>query len=192
LNLKRLIVPGIAAGAIAVAMTVPITAEDGVITTTVTPLVLSVSVDEESVNYGSLEFSAANDDRETALSQMITATNDSSVIADLRIRGSDASPANTTHSTWQLNCAPGETGTIDIDQYVHRFALGPTYNFFDTNTSESLCDSGSALLQSGLAASGAGQIDFKLQWSMPLENPTGGYSARSSNVTIIAVTPGTP
>lgn len=187
MKLKRFIVPGVVAGLIATGLTMPIGADDGVIQTTVTPLVLSVNVNQTSIDYGSLEYSAADNDRETAESGTISATNKSSVLADLRIKGSDATSATAGHSTWVLNCSPdGVMGTVAVDQYVHRFAAGGT-TF--AGSAPALCKTTTKLLFEDVAPDGA--IDFDLQWNMPLQNTTGGNSARTSTVTVIAVLPNT-
>ena len=184
MKIKRLIVPGVVAGLLAMGLTMPIGADNS-ITTTVTPLVLSVSVDQTSVQYGSLPLSPDNIDRSVGLSQVINATNHSSVTANLQIKGSDATPTDGNDSTWTLDCSPATTGTVGTDQYVHRFALGGSYDF--VSNGKAMCPVAYTALASGLEANGAGMIDFKLQMNMPIASD--GYSQRSSTVTVIAVAP---
>jgi len=184
LNLKRLIVPGLAAGAIAVALTMPIGADDGVVTTTVTPLVLSVSVDETSVSYGALPLSTAVDSRSKGVSQEITASNNGSITSNIRIRGSDATSGVVGNTTWTLDCTGDMHGTIGANRFAHRFDT-PAYDF--DGGGQPLCSgvNDSKLLQAGLAVSG--QAPFKLQMNMPTSST--GYAERSSTVTVIAVAP---
>jgi hypothetical protein len=185
LKLKRFIVPGVVAGLIASALTMPIGADDGVITTTVTPLVLSVSVNNTEVDYGALPLSIDNSSRSKKVSnEEITATNNGSVTSNLYLRGSDATSAVPDNTTWTLDCTGGMHGTIGTNRYAHRFDTG-TYDF--DGGGEPLCSDPAAqkLLQSGVTT--GGNALFKLQMNMPSDST--GYATRSSTVTVVAVMP---
>jgi hypothetical protein len=181
LNLKRLIVPGIAAGAIAVALTMPIGADDGEISTTITPLVISVSVSPDTVNYGTAPMSAADNSRSTKESPTITVTNTGSVPIHVDLRGSDAEPDVNGQATWTLNCEPIGLGVVGTNQFVHKFGLGatPDFNGSGINT---LCSDSNKRLQSNLALNG--QSQFMLQFAMPTAST--GLGPRSSSVTVVA------
>jgi hypothetical protein len=187
LKLKRFIVPGVVAGLIASALTMPIGADDGVITTTVTPLVLSVSVNQTSIDYGSVPLSADDNSRSVKQSPAIQFTNNGSVPSKLLIRGSDATTTASGHSTWILDCDPSARGEVGLNKYAHRFdrPSGTTYDF--VGGGEALCSS-PAESKELMPTLGAGDSDeFKLEWNMPTAST--GYSPRSSTVTVIAVSP---
>ena len=180
MNLKRLIVPGIVAGAIAVALTMPIGAEDN-ITTTVTPLVLSVNVTPGSFDYGELEFSQDNSTRSKASSDSFTVMNTGSVASDIEIRGSDATPEVITETTWEMDCSPAGQGTVAANQFVHRFAFGDSPDFGGGGAA--LCDEANKVLATDVIVGGS--FGFGLEMNMPTSST--GLSERSTTVTVIAV-----
>jgi hypothetical protein len=183
LNLKRLIVPGVVAGAIAVALTMPIGADDN-ISVSVTPLVLSVSANIETVDYGTLPYSPANDDRSTDESSAITVTNNGSVPTHIDLRGANAEALVDGQDDWTLSCDPNGLGTVGNNLFVHKFGAGSSVDFNGSGIF-TLCSDSSKRLASNVAL--AGEAMFVLQFAMP--TGTNGFGPRSSSVTVIAVAP---
>lgn len=104
---------GMIAGIVALA------AEEGTVAGTVTAAIISVTVDDGNVSYGSVALGATNDT--TAEDEMQYATNTSNITANLNIKGTDT-------ANWTLEAAP--TG----DQYRHRFAtIGDIWTALTTN-----------------------------------------------------------
>jgi hypothetical protein len=149
-------------------------------------VILSATVDTESINYGSLELSPSNVSRTVlSLPQTYMVRNTSNIPANLMISGTDGTTSN--GSTWILNCDPADTGTVGNNQYVHRF--------WNTNggslaTAEALCSDGDKLLEGSVTpwteANGI-MVGFRLQLNMP--TGTTGYGVRTSTVIVTAVQP---
>ena len=181
MNLKRLIVPSIIAGAIAVALTMPIGADDS-ISVSVTPLVLSVTADVESINYGTMPYSAADNSRSTKASPLVTVTNNGSVASHIDLRGANATADVGGQDNWTLSCDPPGLGVVAQNQFVHKFGQGDVsdWNGGGINT---LCSGTAKRLASNVQSSNA--ATFKLEFAMPTSSS--GFGARSSAVTVIAV-----
>jgi hypothetical protein len=176
--LKRLAVLGIAVAAIAGVLTLPALA-DGTVTATVTPLVVSVTVDTPTFDYGTMPLSAADNTRSKKESSVITATNNGSGPEDFALKGSDATPAVGTEATWTLSCTSG--GTVDNNQFVHRYSTGNPPDF--VGGSAPLCSGSAQNIATNVAAT-TGSSSFGLQMNMP--TGTTGYSQRSTTVTVVA------
>jgi hypothetical protein len=183
LNFKRFIVPGVVAGLIAVVLTMPVGADDS-IAVSVTPLVLSVSASPDTVNYGTMPYSAANDSRSTKESAAITVTNNGSVPTHIDLRGANADALVDGQDDWTLRCDPNGLGTVGNNQFVHKFGAGSTVDFNGSGIF-TLCSDSSKRLASNVAL--AGEAMFVLQFAMP--TGTNGFGPRSSSVTVIAVAP---
>jgi len=179
LKLKHLFVPAVA-GLIAAALTMPIGADDEIVTT-VTPLVLSVNVTPGSFDYEELEFSQDDSTRSKAESDIFTVTNTGSVSSDIEVRGSDATPEVLTEATWEMDCSPAGLGTVAANQFVHRFAFGDSPNFSGGGTA--LCDDSNKNLATDVIVGGS--FGFGLEMNMPTSST--GLSERSTTVTVIAI-----
>ena len=181
MNLKRLLVPGVGAGIMAVALTMPIGADDS-ISVSVTPLVLSVSADVDTVNYGTLAYSTDNSSRSTEESPLITVTNNGSVASHIDLRGANATAQVNGQDNWTLSCDPNGLGTVAMNQFVHKFGAGAVGDFNGSGIF-TLCSDSSKRLAS--AVDPQGNADFTLQFAMP--TGTNGFGPRASSVTVIAV-----
>jgi hypothetical protein len=159
----------------------------GVVNASVTPqVVLSVALDVTSVAYGTLSTSTSNVSRSTGQSMVITATNNGNSIEDLRIYTANAIPVVGGDATWVLHCEPADAnnfGTVDVNQYVHRFDNAVPLDSADGRT---ICtNANQKILSDNLPASGSHQ--FVLQLNMPTS--TTGFSQRDMAVTIVAFAP---
>jgi len=153
-------------------------AEDtAVVSATVTPSVVAVSISPTSVEYGILALSTSDTDRSTAESETITATNDGNVTSDFTIMGSDASGMLTTN--WTLSSDPPEKGTVAADQFAHRFDEGTTFNGVEAAALDSTAYKP---LKAGITD--AGTADFVLEMNMPTSSTDS--ETKSTTVTILA------
>jgi hypothetical protein len=138
-----------------------------------------VNINETELDYGTLNLSTSDAIRTTALTGagLLSVSNTGNSPARLMIGGTDATSNGSP--AWTLNCSPDTTGTVGLDQYVHRF-VKPGGNLVDA---EALCSD----LDKELAASVAvgASVEFRLQLNMP--TGTTGFGQRSSTVTITAV-----
>jgi len=152
-------------------------ADTGVVTATVTPQLISVSVSPGSVAYGTLALSVNDGSRTTKESGTITATNDGNVTEKFNIKGSDATGGSTP---WTLSDTPADTGTVAANQYVHDFSQTVP---FDETTDKSL----NSVTYKELAASVAvGANDTsELQMNMPTSS-TDASAQKSTTVTVQA------
>ncbi len=138
-------------------------AGEATVTCTVTPELISVTVNPTGVDYGILGNSA------NATSGVITATNNGNVAEDFDIRGANATSGT---DTWTL------AGSVGADQYMHEFGLGSSPSTFTA-----LATSGQDLANN-IAAS-VGTQDFKLKiWTPSSSTGSGQYN---TDVTVLAV-----
>jgi hypothetical protein len=161
----------------------PIGADDS-ISVIVTPLVLSVTADVETVNYGTLPYSTDNSSRSTEESPLITVTNNGSVASHIELRGANATAQVGGQDNWTLSCDPSGLGVVAQNQFVHKFGAG---NVGDWNAGgiATLCSDSTKRLASNVIPTR--NADFTLQFAMP--TGTNGFGPRSSSVTVIAVAP---
>jgi len=142
---------------------------EGSVSATVTPQIIAVSVLPADVAYGTLDLSASDVSRTTAESVTITATNDGNVNEDFTIRGSDS-------DNWTLDFSPADTGTIAVNQFVHRFDAGAT---FTPAEAAALDTTGKSLATNVVTTA-----DFVLEMNMPLSGSTSGL--QTTTVTVVA------
>ena len=146
------------------------------VTATVTPQNIAVSLSASTVSYGVLDLSTSDGDRVTAFSGTFTATNDSNVLANFTIKGTD------TNNGWTLNFSPADVGTVAADQFVHRFDANTV---FGDGTAKALSTSVQTL---GSAIPVNGTQDFVLQMNMPTASANAA-AEQSSTVTVVASAP---
>jgi len=149
-----------------------IAAGEEVVTATVTPEIVSLTVDTPTVAYGTLALSPSDASRTTAESGVIVVTNNGTVNEDFDIKG-------TSTANWTLNSSPADTGTVATDQFVHRFDADAT---FTDGTASALSTSNQALGGGNVAP--AGTQDFVLQMNMPTASTVS--TEQSTTVTILA------
>lgn len=146
---------GMAVGIVATADTT------GTVTATVTPQIISVTVDVSDVDYGILDVSETS-----APSSVITATNNGNVAEKLEIKGSDS-------TNWTLSDT-----AIGADIFMHEFATDD-----DSYVSYTALDNTNyTTLDASVAASGT-QL-FKLQLKMP--SSTSVTDQQSTTITVLA------
>ena len=138
-----------------------------VVSATVTPGLVSVTLDTSLIAYGTLNLGLANqepiDTSDAANNQTqvcstttepITATNSGNVNGDISIRGADS-----TGAVWTLvSTGPG------TDEYIHRVSTNPTTCTFTALTTSNL--------QIGASIAGAGTQDFYLNLDLPTDVTT--------------------
>ena len=161
------------------ALTLPVLADSNSVSVSVTPMVVAVNVNPTSIDYGSLALSAADDARSTAVSPQIGVFNTGSVIADFKVRGSNATPSIGGQTTWTLDCT-GTTGVVGANKYALRFSTANPADFIGGG--DTLCPSSDKTLATSAAV--GGETDVKFQMNMPTGST--GYSSRSSTITVIA------
>jgi hypothetical protein len=181
--MKKLVLISALVAALSAILIPPAFSEEDSLDAKVTPLVLSVSLSEDLVDYGSLALSPADDDRSSKASQSINVTNTGSVSIDLVIEGTNASSTVAGNSPWTLNCTPSDRGTVAANQFAHRFLVGASTDWVG---GQALCAASTKPLASGLAPT-TGMIDFKLQMNMPTSST--GYAERTTTVVVTAVQP---
>jgi len=181
--MKQLVLVTLVSAVLFSGLAVPALSDPDSLEVKVTPLVLSVNIDEETLDYGALALSSADDSRSSKASQELFVTNTGSVIADLLIQGSNATSTAGGSSNWALNCSPTDVGTVGANQYVHRFLTGAST---DWAQGKALCPASSQPLASGVDAL-TGQVGFKLQMNMPTSST--GFGERISTVIVTAVQP---
>ncbi len=135
---------------------------ESIVSATVTPAVLSVSVTPDSVDYDVVEMNST-DNLPTPIS--FTATNNGSITEDIEIRGAST-------GDWTL------AATAGTDQYVHKAspdAFSTTITLTTSNQS----------LAAGVTTSGTVTVSLKL------DAPTSSTTAatQTAPVTVIAVAP---
>ena len=161
------ILAGLALLSLVLGLALPVVAADtDTLTATVTPQVIAVSVDIESVDYGVLNVSETSDP-----STVITATNDGNVTEKFEIKGSNS-------TDWTLsNTAVGE------DQFMHEFATDDDSYVAYT----ALHNTDYATLDASVSTPTGTQL-FKLQLKMP--SSTTVTTEQSTTVTVLAAEAG--
>jgi hypothetical protein len=153
---------------------------DNVVSATVTPGVVSVSVNPTNVDYGVLTLSESDLTRTTKLSSDVGATftaTAGTLPIDLFITGAHATA--TGEPNWSLISSPSDIGAVAINQYVHRVDEGATFN-----SSQAFALSTSPIaLAADVPASGSKQ--FVLQMNMPTTG-SNANGVRSTTVTLTA------
>ena len=154
---------------------VAVRASTAEVSCTVTPGVVSVSVDPTSVAYGVMPLS------DTKSSDEITATN-GTVPADLNIMGADATASG--QPNWAISTAPG------LDAYTHAYSTktGGYPSSGDTLTNDPTTgwdDLTSGYLDLAEDVAGSGTQKFKLDMRTP--TATTGAGQYSTTVTVQAV-----
>lgn len=167
---KQKIAAAIGAGALLVGSFLPVlAATEGAVTATVTPQIVAISVAPPTVDYGTLDFSATDISRTVGLSGTITVTNDGNVNEDFAIKGDNS-------TNWTLDSSPANTGTVAIDQFVHRFDADAT---FTDGTANALSTSNQSL---GVGVASSATQDFELQMNMPLSGSVTGVQTTTVTV----------
>jgi hypothetical protein len=168
--LKKLLVSLPVFLSLAALLYLPAGADDnGVVDVFVTPKLISITVDPDSVDYQTVEINF-NDARPSPAG--FTVTNIGTVPVDLYIRGDDTRNGDNSLG-WTLGSGPG------IETYVHRFTTNPTPILADFAP---LTKSAQIFL-SGVAASG-GDSDLKLSLATPTE--TDNLGPQTTTVTVLA------
>jgi hypothetical protein len=149
----------------------------------VTPFSVAISIDETTIEFGTVGLSASNVTRTTKDSPTaITVDNVGSATADLVIQGENATPANVADSTWTLDCE-GLNGTVGLDRFALLFLLGDFPANNDWAAAKPMCpDPTTTTLQNDVAPAGTSMFVLQLQM------PTGmsGFSQRTIPVTVTA------
>ena len=136
-----------------------------VITATVSPVLISVTVDRGLIDYGVVSLGDAKE------SGLIVATNNGTVVEDFDIKGAIAQSGA---SQWSL-----VTGVPGENQFRHSFAIreGGSFGALTPLTS------GNENFKDNIASSGV--VDFKLKLEMP-SSITGVYDQYTTSVTVTA------
>ena len=153
------------------------------VSATVTPGLVSVTLDTGIVAYGTLNLGSVNnepidtsDDANdqgqicSSSTEPITATNNGNVSGDISIRG-----ANSTGAEWALVSASPTT-----DQYTHRVSTNPTDCTFSALTIDNLTI--------GSSIAGGAPQDFYLNLDMPTD-VTSGTALASLPITVSIAIP---
>jgi len=141
-------------------------ADEGTVGATVTPELVSVTVDTTSVAYGTVSLNIV--DAIPLTDSVITPTNNGNVTVKLDIRGADS-------TTWTLS-----SSAVDANTFMHKFGLWDGTNL---GTLVALDPTAYAALDASVAPSNSGE-DFKLRLSTP--SSTTAYAEESTTVTILA------
>ena len=172
------------AGAVALiaASVLPVFAQNtGVVTATVTPQLISVSVSPGSVAYGIMALSASDASRTVKLSGTITATNNGNVAENFNIKGSDATGGSTP---WTLSDTPPDVGAVGANTYVHDFDNTTGGSFVEAEDKSLNSNTYKALATNVAATSGTANLE--LQMNMPTSS-TDASAQKSTTVTVLAV-----
>ena len=148
--------------------------DDGVVDVSVTPKLISITVDPGSVDYQTVEINF-NDARPSPPG--FTVTNIGTVPVDLYIRGDDTRNADNSLG-WTLGSGP------DIETYVHRFS---TNSDPDLANFAPLPKSPQIFLQNVspmTATPGSGEVDLRLSLATPTE--TDNLGPQTTTVTVLA------
>lgn len=152
--------------------------EEGV-TATVTPQLVSVTVDVSSVGYGTQNLSTT--DNKPTGDPEITATNNGNVAENFTIKGDDATASG---STWTLSTTAGASA------YVHKYNAdtGGTYPDLSSvaldKTGKSLSTGVSGGTSCTTTCTGGGSEAFKLRMDTPTS--TSSFAEHSTTVTVVA------
>lgn len=135
--------------------------------------VVSVSVSDGVVSYGTLLANASKTTLSGELNDMQTATNDGNVTENFNIKGQDATGGG---CTWTL------VSTNGSDQYVHQFCNATDNSCTSPPTNYTALTTSYQALKTGVAVSGT--VDFQLRLTTP--NPSSCYGQQSVDVTVQA------
>ena len=131
---------------------------DEIVTATVTPQIIAVTVTDGSVDYGILA-AAGTADTNTLSSEEQTITNNSNVSADIQIKSGDAISGGTD---WEL-VASGSVGT---DTFGHQYDINDSASWTDFPTDNSYTASPVVTLDASGGADNDATLDLKIL--MPL------------------------
>jgi hypothetical protein len=145
-------------------------ASTGVVTSTVTPLNISVAVADGTVSYGTLDLSSTANTTSGGINDSQTATNDGNVAEDFNIRSTNA----TGGTAWTISDT-----AIGPDQYMHQFCIttcdsSPTWTPMTTNY---------AALASNIATSNNQVFDLRID----TPSSSSDYLLKTITVTVQAV-----
>ena len=185
--MKKLALVSVLVAALFGALAVPALSQTSdTIEVTMSPqLLLSVIIDQEAVDYGTLALSPSNASRTQMPSFTVSVRNTGNAPTNLVIAGSDAT-STLGSNTWVLNCDPADMGTVGMNQYVHRFWESTA----SVNDAQALCSDSDKELATDVqpwTEQNNISVGFRLQLNMP--TGTTGYGERTSTVTVTAVQP---
>ena len=138
--------------------------------TTASAAVVSVSVSDGVVTYGTMAAGASKSTLPGELNDMQTATNDGNVTETFNIKGQN------TACPWTLAATSGN------DQYVHQFCNDTANDCTSPPTNYTALTTGYQTLATGVAQSGT--VDVQLRITVP--NPSSCFTSQSVDVTIQA------
>jgi len=168
--MKKLLLPAILFF-LALILTIPISAaETGVVTATVTPKVISVTVSPTTISYGTVQL-GKNDVSPTPDTEVIV-TNNGTVNEKLSIKGANASAlvGGVTY-TWILS-----SSTTGENLFMHKRAMSPYESWSALST---------GYVQFVASESPAGSRNLKFTISMPT-TITGEAGQYSTTITVLA------
>jgi hypothetical protein len=135
-------------------------------TAAATAAIISVSVSDGAIAYGTLAQNATRSTCTSELNDAQTVTNDGNVTENFNIRGQNS-------ANWTLAAAAAS------DQYVHKFATS-TCSTWPGGTALTISDQTFA---TGIAPSGTATLNFQIN----TPNPSTVYTSQSVDVTITAI-----
>ena len=138
--------------------------------TTASAAVVSVSVSDGVVTYGTMAAGASKSTLPGELNDMQTATNDGNVTETFNIKGQN------TACPWTLAATSGN------DQYVHQFCNDTANDCTSPPTNYTALTTGYQTLATGVAQSGT--VDIQLRITVP--DPSSCFTSQSVDVTIQA------
>lgn len=139
-----------------------------------TAAVVSVSVSDGIVTYGTMPANTAKTTLSGELNDMQTATNDGNVAENFNIKGQNAAGGG---CTWTLASTNGS------DQYVHQFCNATDSSCASPPTNYTSLTTTYQTLKTGVAS--AGKVNFYLRLTTP--NPSSCFGQQSADITIQAV-----
>ena len=159
-------------------------ATEGSVTATVTPGVISVSVDPAAVGYGTVGVPSVDNIPTTpSADKVITANNNGGIPETFNIKGANATPGGGGTKTWTIvDGAPGGAASYN---YNHKF-VSCTDNALACTTVAAANNMTTVYEALNTNVAAAASRYFKLRLSTPTE--TGGdTSEHSTTVTVLAV-----
>ena len=139
------------------------TGGQGLIVITYSPIIISVTVTDGVVSYGTLPAGGSSDTTSSGLNDLQTATNDGTVTQNFNIKGQNS-------GNWTLAASAGS------EQYVHQFSTNAGSNWTALTTSYQT-------LGTSIAASGTKTFDLKVT----VPTSTSSYTQQSIDVMVQAV-----
>jgi hypothetical protein len=131
--------------------------------TTAAGTIVSVSISDGTITYGTLSSNSSQDTTASGLNDTQTATNDGNVSETFNIKGQNS-------AAWTLAATNG------ADQYIHEFSTDGGTNWIALSTSYQT-------LATGVASSGTQDFDLKIT----TPTSTSSYSQQSVDVTVSAI-----